>query len=292
MTVNIDTRLIPNVPVDDRLMALLQEMTHFNSAFSYEATDSMGYNEHKRICTAAVFLDGNPVGKAGISKRFRDGAQEVIYEVTSDGIRKSRGSSRNTTSTKHMKLAMRAVRESFKRAEASLIAERLISDAENKVQRIQSWARDHARNVLLKSTEPVLSYLQSVDNGTASPGSGLPASLTQTMDPKWKDYLRDHRIASAVNAKFEGKCGVVVRPMRDDTLQVVDLKTRELSVLKSSYDLPVNYQEKLTMLKIMEESQPIEHVGFKFSDNERINGVRTDYVAFFLIDGPTYTNSD
>lgn len=292
MTVNIDTRLFPGVNVDDKLMALLQEMSHFNPAFSYEATDHMGYNEYKRICTTAVFLDGNPVGKAGISKRFRDGAQETVYEVTSDGISKRRGNYRNTTSTKHMKIAMRAVREAFKCAETSLIAERLVNDAQSKVERIQSWARDHVRSVLLNVVEPVLSYLQTIDNGTASPNGGLPSSLTQQMGANWQDRLRDHRIAKAVHERFAAKHGVVVRIMRDETMQVVDLQTAQLNVIKSSYELPVNYQEKLTILKIMNDDQPIEHVGFKFSDHERINGVRNEYQAFFLIDGPTYTNSD
>ena len=292
MTVNIDTRLFPNVRVDEKLMALLQEMTHFNPAFSYEATDTMGYNENKRICTTAVFLDGNPVGKAGISKRYRDGGQEAVYEVTSDGINKRRGSHRNTTSTKHMKIAMRAVREAFKRAETSLVAGRLVSDAQSRVERIQAWARDHVRSVLLNAVEPVLAYLQTIDNGTASTNGGLPSALTQQMGANWQDRLRDHRIAKAVYEKFSAKHGVVVRIMRDDTMQVVDLQTAQISVIKSSYELPVNYQEKLTILKIMNEDQPIEHVGFKFSDHERINGVRNEYQAFFLIDGPTYTSCD
>lgn len=294
MTVNIDTHLFPGVNVDSKLIALLQEMSHYNAAFSYEAIDTVGFNENKRICAAAVFLDSQPVGKVSVGKKYvnASGTNETVFNVTSDGIRKSRGGNRNTTTSRHMKQAMRAVRESFRRAESDTVAERLISDAENKVQRMQMWARDHARNVLLKATDTILAYLQSIDDGTAQPSNGLPASVTKVLEPKWKDYLRDHRIASSVNTKFEAKYGVVVRPLRDESLQVVDLMTREVSVAKTSYDLPVHYQEKLTMLKIMEEGQPIEHVGFKFSDYDHVNGVRTDYQAFFLIDGPTYINSD
>ena len=291
MTVNIDTRRIPNVRVDGKLMALLQEMSHFNPAFNYEATDTLGYNEDKRISSVAVFLEGAPVGKVFMSSKYinASGAREVVYNVVSDEIRKRRGD-RNTTTSKHMKIAMRAVREAFKRAEKSLIAERLIGDAQSKVERIQAWARDHARSTLIKATEPVLAYLQSIDDGIASASAGLPASLTQVMDPKWKDHLRDHRIASAVYKNFAAKHGVVVRIMRDETMQVANLQTTELTTIKSSYELPTNYQEKLTILKIMENDQPVEHVGFKFSDDERINGVRNEYQAFFLIDGPTYTN--
>lgn len=289
--ITIDTRLFRDVPMHPKLLTLLQEMSHFEPTFQYEAIDSMGHNDSKRISAAAVFVDGEPVGKVGINLKYMNatGAREVIYFVVSDGIRKSRGS-RNTKETKHLKLAMRAVRETFKRAESSLIAERLINDAKNKAERIRGWAHDHARNVLYKAIEPVLAYLQGVDDGTVSPNGGLPASLTQALDPKWREYLRDRRIADAVYDKFAAKEGIVVRIMRDDTMQAADIPTAQLRTIKSTYDLPTNYQEKLTILKIMNDDQPVEHVGFKFSDYDHVNGVRTDYQAFFLIDGPTYTN--
>lgn len=292
MTVNIDTRLFPEVPVDSKLMALLQEMSHFNAAFSYEAIDASGYSEVKRIRAVAVFVDSQPVGKVSVSTRNNNsGERETVYHITSDNVRKSRGQ-RHTKETKHMKLAMRVVREAFQRAEASAIASRLIADAQSKVSNITMWARDHARGVLLKACDPVLSYLQAVENGTATTSAGLPPTLAQAMGPKWQDYLRDHRIASAVNSKFDAKYGVVIRILRDETMQVINLKDESLTIAKSSYDLPTHYQEKLTILKIMNDSQPVEHVGFKFKDYEHINGVRDEYQAFFLIDGPTYTNCD
>ena len=294
MTVNIDTRLFPELSVDSKLMALLQEMSHFNAAFSYEAIDASGYSEAKRIRAVAVFVDSQPVGKVSVSTRSNpggSGAQETVYHVTSDNVRKSRGQ-RHTKETKHMKLAMRVVREAFQRAEASVIADRLIKDAQSKIGNITMWARDHARGVLLKACDPVLSYLQTVDNGTATTSAGLPPTLAQAMGSKWQDYLRDHRIATAVSSKFEAKYGVVVRTLRDETMQVVNLKEESLTIAKSSYDLPAHYQEKLTILKIMDDGQPVEHVGFKFKDYEHINGVRDEYQAFFLIDGPTYTSCD
>jgi hypothetical protein len=49
----------------------------------------------------------------------------------------------------------------------------------------------------------------------------------------------------------------------------VDLTNVEkVKQFASSYDLPVEYQEKLTILKIMEVNQPIEGIGVKVEDDK------------------------
>jgi hypothetical protein len=42
------------------------------------------------------------------------------------------------------------------------------------------------------------------------------------------------------------------------------------------------------MLKIVEEDQPIEHIGFRFKKTIGNNGVNTDYEYFYLVGGETY----
>jgi hypothetical protein len=114
--------------------------------------------------------------------------------------------------------------------------------------------------------------------------------LLTSLGREWKDKLNDYRIAKAVTKAFVGNRGVCIRIETDGALATYDLTTKEFVEHKSTYDLPTNYQEKITMLKLMEEYQPIEHVGVWFEESTHDHRLRIEYKYFFLIEGETYTD--
>jgi hypothetical protein len=99
----------------------------------------------------------------------------------------------------------------------------------------------------------------------------------------------DYRIANSLLDKFtKHKDGVAIRIEIDGTINVVDIATTSmLYEVKSTYDLPDNYQEKITIAKILEHRQPVEHIGVRFEDSSRDN---PDKVYFYLVGGDTFTD--
>jgi hypothetical protein len=67
-----------------------------------------------------------------------------------------------------------------------------------------------------------------------------------------------------VYAAYEANNGIVIKLVHDGVMVVVDLTDKTtVKQLTSTYDLPSEYQEKLAILKIMENNQPIAGVGVK-----------------------------
>ena len=62
--------------------------------------------------------------------------------------------------------------------------------------------------------------------------------------------------------------GLLVKLSNSGVMTVVDLTTKDvLMITDNSYDLPVEYQEKLAILKIMESNQAVHGIGIKVLDD-------------------------
>ena len=129
-------------------------------------------------------------------------------------------------------------------------------------------------------------YLHRVKQDGPQP---FPTELEPKFGKDWMEKGDDYRIAKSLLDKFEKhKDGVAIRIEMDGTINVVDIATVSmLYEAKSTYELPDNYQEKITIAKILEHRQPVEHIGVRFDDASSDNPERA---YFYLVGGDTFTD--
>jgi len=107
----------------------------------------------------------------------------------------------------------------------------------------------------------VLQYLVDVEENGPQP---MP---TLMIDPKWRDNLSTYKIVDSVFRAWENRTGLLVKLQPSGVMTVVDLTIGEVVMVTSNtYDFPVEYQEKLAILKIMDCNQAIEGMGVKVED--------------------------
>jgi hypothetical protein len=82
--------------------------------------------------------------------------------------------------------------------------------------------------------------------------------------------INSARIATSVNNDFKNQSGIMVKEERDGSLLgvLLDASLQDSSRVvthRDTYGLPEIYQTKLAMLRILEQKQPVESIGVKFS---------------------------
>lgn len=273
--------------IHPRLQTLLNEVHHFNPQFTYAAKDTISnFNGEAQVDELIVLLGNQVVGVIAISTRYRRNDSEPVFIVRSDNIERQRQSS---VASKHLKVVMKEIKASFKPQDSTKRVDEIQTSVSTQLHRMVRNANGHVNSSVGAASAEVIAFLQQFDSDGPKP-TALPYELTKKLGPNWATYLDSARIANSVRAAFDQARGVCVRIERDGKLAVVDLTSKELTDCDSTYDLATNYQEKITMLKLMDEHQPIEHVGVRFEDWESSNGVRQDFQYFFLVSGGTYTN--
>jgi hypothetical protein len=272
-------------PIDSRLQVLLNEVHHFNPLFTFIAKDTTGYGDEARIDELTVIQGNQVVGVIAVSHRYRRNESDSVFVARSENIKRERNIS---VSSKHLKVVMKEIKEAFKPRTDEKRIEEITSTILTKLIRMRRNASSHVQGAVSNAAIEVMMLLQRFAEDPKP--TELPVELVQKLGRNWETYLDGARISEAVSAAYSAKRGVCVRIEMDGKLAVVDLVTDTLTEHDSTYDLATNYQEKITMLKLMDEDQPIEHVGVRFSDWESINGVRMDSDYFFLVSGETFTN--
>lgn len=273
-------------PIHPRLLTLLNEVHHFNPQFTYIAKDASGYGATVQVDDVTVLQGNQIVGTISVSIRYRRSDSEPVFIARSENIQRERSQS---VSSKHLKIVMKQIKEAFKpRTEEKRIME-ITHTIQGKLHRMSRNSISHVQSSVSNAATEVMMFLEKFGNSSAPP-TALPIELTTKLGRNWQTYLDNTRIANSVNTAFSQNQGICVRIEMDGRLAVVDLVENTLVEHDTTYDLPPNYQEKITMLKLVDEEQPIEHVGVRFDDYDYINGVRQDFQYFFLVSGATYTN--
>lgn len=273
-------------PIATKLLTLLNEVHHFNPSFTYAAKDTRGFGDAENIDEITVLLGNQIVGVIGVSNRYRRNESEDVFVARSENIKRERAI---TITSKHLKVVMKEIREAFKPRSMEKRVEEVTDTISTQLLRMKRNATSHVQSSVQSAATEVLMYLHKLQSGSAR-STELPSELLAKLGRNWETYLDSARISESVVADYNAKRGICVRIERDGKLAVVDLATDTLTEHDTTYDLTSNYQEKITMLKLMDEAQPIEHVGARFTDWNSENGVRCDYDYFFLVSGATYTN--
>jgi hypothetical protein len=250
----------------------------------------------KRISQVVVFNGYESVGVISIERRYVRGSSEIedVFTVNSKNINVTRGSS-NKKSSKHIKVALRLAVDKFQRTPKDKLAVSIIKDMEDSIDRLVSNVKDKVEHVVrYDHTDLICEYLIDVAVNGAKPLSG---AMEHKVGKKLKDLSDSMRIVKSVSNEFLNGNGAVAKIAPDGTIVVADLQTKTIThEAKDTYELPVNYQEKITMLKIVENSQPIENIGVKIADSPHRSehGIyqgreAPDSHCFFMVGGDTVT---
>jgi hypothetical protein len=213
-----------------------------------------------------VFNDTEEVGKIWGTTDYdsKDSKTVYIYNINSYRINNQRGQ-RNRKHTKHYKIALRTALEVFAPVPTNIIAEKIIERVSYRVGSLASSAASQAFYCVRGNEDVVLQYFKQIEDEGPMP---LPQTLVTRLG-KWQDKYANWRIAESVHEKLLKSDGMAVKLLANNAMIAVDLTNpKEVKQFTNSYDLPVEYQEKLAILKIMELNQPIEGIGVKVEDDK------------------------
>jgi hypothetical protein len=253
-------------PLEEFLTKLYLKIPRLN----FVSKDS-GYmnGDSQSICGVIVYNGNERVGEINVEwGMYRRQEYGNVYTVYSPRI-KNRISPRNS---KVSKLPAEALKIAVKIFSATSSTAEVIAHVKQKMNTEIGGVRYTAVRQTERMGEDCLIPL--MEFVMAANGGGMPtigAELSKLVaKPNLDKMLNTARIAVTIDNDFKSGSGVVVREERDGTLTSIELDTKmfddaRVRSLKDTYDLSELYQTKLAMLRILENSQPVESIGVKFT---------------------------
>jgi len=264
-----------------QLADLLQPLFATSPSLEFQDYLTQTSIDDTKVITGVSVYDGEQyLGKvAYITQMTRSGAQDV-YQIHSRRIKKERGD-RQSRTTSNLKSALKIAREVFFKDPEHILGARIFaklkSDYASMVWHTGAIYKDKCHYFY----ESAFEYVINVIDGNPAP---IDPKLFQVVQTDAFRQARDnHRITKAISRSIERDLGAVVYVDREDRLSLYDAETKAFRKVESTYDLPKNYQEKYTMLKVVDLNQPVEHVGVKME--LEVNDGKKIY--FYLCPGDT-----
>lgn len=239
-------------------------------------------NDTREICEVEVFEDDQKVGVIGwTSKWSRVNGNEYAYRIYSRNIHNNRGD-RHAKRTKSLASAMKIAIDVLVKDTTDKMAAKVSVAIKEKMNSVM-WQVDHRyKDKKTAIAEDAIDYVIRTIEGESPAISDKILQVVQS--DKFKEAQNNYRIAASVNAFMATNQGAIVFVDRKQRLTFINMSDLRLQRLESTYDLPKEYQEKFTILKIMENRQPVENVGIKIS-SEIGDEEERDY--FYLTPGAT-----
>ena len=273
---------LDKVELHPKLEELLNAMWLKCPAFVFEKEGC----ESEKVTRCNVLLGYEKLGYVDVSNVYTRNGYVMMWRVCSPRIHNTRGD-RNIKKSKNMKPALNTALEVFQPTAKKDLALRILKVTTSSVNSVVNNAQRPLERLVDTNAQMAFNYCLNYFN-SKDERPDLPKNLKDLFESKqFKDASDNARISSSVyNELTELKTGVVIRVERDDTINVVDVETETLSSLQSTYDLPKNYQEKFTILKVMENNQPIIGVGIKVEYESR-DPWRDSGIYYYLVGGET-----
>ena len=287
MTINIDYKKHDKCALLPKLEMFLNDLTIRKPNVKFVVAGTRSEKGERKVRSVDVYDGYEKVGAICLEQDCSRGSSEVydIYEVSSPKIVKSRGNA-DTRSTKHYKKALKLANDLFEKSPADVLAKQIHGRVDEFVHSMHRSAEQQLEQCLYTPLADIGMYLHRVKQDGPQP---FPTELEPKFGKDWMEKGDDYRIAKSLLDKFEKhKDGVAIRIEMDGTINVIDIATVSmLYEVKSTYELPDNYQEKITIAKILEHRQPVEHIGVRFDDASSDNPERA---YFYLVGGDTFTD--
>jgi hypothetical protein len=287
MTINIDYKKHDKCDLLPKLEMFLNDLAIRKPNVKFVVSGTRVFNNIRNVRSVDVYDGYEKVGAICIDINYDKTQTEAgdLYEVTSPKIVKSRGNA-DTRSTKHYKKALKLANDLFEKSPADVLAKQIHTRVEESMTSMVRSAEQQFEHSFYNPLAQIGMYLHRVKHEGPQP---FPTELEPKFGKDWMEKGDDYRIAKSLLDKFEKhKDGVAIRIEMDGTINVVDIATVSmLYEAKSTYDLPNNYQEKITIAKILEHRQPVEHIGVRFDDASSDHPERA---YFYLVGGDTFTD--
>ena len=285
MTINIDYKKYEKCALLPKLEMFLNDLTIRKPNVKFVVAGTRIDNNVRNVKNVDVYDGYEHVGAICIEMDYNKTESGDLYEVSSPKIFKSRGN-KDTRATKHYKKALKLATELFEKSPADVLAKQIHGRVEESMISMARSAENQFEHSFYNPLAQIGMYLHRVKQDGPQP---FPTELEPKFGKDWMEKGDDYRIAKSLLDKFEKhKDGVAIRIEMDGTINVVDIATTSmLYEVKSTYELPDNYQEKITIAKILEHRQPVEHIGVRFDDASSDNPERA---YFYLVGGDTFTD--
>lgn len=260
------------------LEEFLQKVAMAKPLCSFAVSDKCVVSNHYRdeegnpkvrheIYSIKVYENGEKIGEIGVTDRYRNHSNEKVYFVSSFRIVKFRGG-RNTTTSADIKVALRAVKQSFSaRADDELknqIRNQIdenINSQHNQGENTIRWDFDQNSELAFYAMEAYKAR-QRGDKYTTMPVR--PVSIQNLDDHNKKCERFEH--TSAIFHMVKAKLGYGIKTNPMGGLIVYDFSTNSITRYASFSNLPDNIQNKYVMFKVLAYNEPITTIGCKFSD--------------------------
>ena len=264
------------------LEMLVQQLFAVMPNLEFYATNAANLGsigDARKINVFDVFSGDQKLGVVSWYESYsRSKGHYFSYRIYSRKIRKERGDA-HLKMTGSLKSALKIAGEVFVKDAPNVLVEKFYEAMRSEMSGLIYHASNDIEHRCRPFFQTAFAYTVSVIQGSPVP---IDAKLLQEVtSPRFEEAQNTCRIAKLVGNALSSREGVIVYVDREEKLTVVDLQAHTISKLESTYDLPKNYQEKFTILKVMEDNQPIEGTGIKLKvsvDDMKLH-------LFYLISG-------
>lgn len=273
------------VGLSPRLKEVLDTVYAKRPLLEYEVTSKDPRNDLANAVT--VWQDGQELGTID-SQRTRyspsNNDHSTWFAVTCDNIEKERGD-RNTKFCKNAKAAARAAIELFTKKPLAELGKSLILDVRSAIESLAQRTTYDFRNSFNMSATMVANYFTDLYLDKNPP---FPKESKDQIESK--NILRkkeNMEIADNVLTHMKNHNGYCIRMMQDETLLCTHIgNPATTSKHQSTYELDQYTQEKLVMLKVLDDNQFAADIGVKY---KRDDG-NIPYTVYFVVAGETVTH--
>lgn len=266
-----------------QLKELLDALWLKNPAFVFE--EEKNHRMDNKIHKCNVLLGYEKLGYVKVDNVYTRNGYVMMWHIGSPHIRKSRGDA-NVSKSKNLRAALQIALKNFTATDKNLQAVYILKAAYNGINMVTQNAvrpfHRHTEQYGRTAFKFCLNYFTGNEKT-------LPKQLTDVFESEsFKDIIDNQRIAKSVWDEFsKAKSGVVIKVERDDTINVADVSSETMMLsVKSTYDLPKNYQEKFAILKVMEHDQPVMGIGIKVQSETR-GPISETITYYYLVGGDT-----
>jgi len=261
------------------LEEFLQKVAMAKPLCSFSVTDKcVMVNRHRNketdaiesrpeIYSIKVYENGEKLGEIGVTDRYRNGSTEKVYFVNSFRIVKFRGG-RNTTTSADIKVALRAVKQSFTARAEDELKTQIRNQVSENINSIHNQGENTIRWDFEQNAELAFYAMEAYKARQRGDKYALmpvrPVSI-KNLDEHNKKCERFEHI-SALYHMVKSKLGYGVKTNPMGGIVVYDFATDTIAKYESFSDLSENIQHKYAMFKVLSHNEPINTIGCKFND--------------------------
>jgi hypothetical protein len=260
-----------NFPLHPPLEDLLTKLYHKVPRLNFESLHS-GYvkGSEQVIYEVRVFNGNEVVGDIEVNyTSFRNQGKCDVYTISSPRI-KNRITPRHAKVTKLSAEALKTAVKTFSPVStATEIVTAMKGRIATEVGSVQYNAVRQAERLGEDYLLPLMELAMMVNSGDRA--VVINADIARMLSKNnLEKAINSARIATSVNTDFKNQSGIMIKEERDGSLLgvLLDASLQDSSRVvthRDTYGLPEIYQTKLAMLRILEQKQPVESIGVKFS---------------------------